>query len=118
MKDAVGLSIPDGAQHDRLGFQASGHATLCKVMNRKITLYSTDFCGFCTRAKALLEARGLPYEEINLGRDPDGRAALVKRTGMMTFPQVVIGDEVVGGFMELVAAERSGKLGELLANAA
>jgi glutaredoxin 3 len=76
----------------------------------KIKLYSTDACSFCVRAKALLDARGLPYEEINLSRDPDGRAELGRRTGMLSFPQIVIGDELVGGFMELVAADRSGRL--------
>ena len=81
----------------------------------KITLYSTDACSFCVRAKALLDARGLAYEEINLSRDPDGRAELGRRTGMLSFPQIVIGDEVVGGFMELIAADRAGRLRELAA---
>ena len=76
----------------------------------KITVYSTDFCSFCTRAKALLDARGLEYEEINLERDPDGRNELARRTGMLSFPQILIDDELVGGFMELVAADRAGRL--------
>lgn len=76
-------------------------------------MYSTDHCSFCVRAKALLQARGLAYEEINLERDPDGRAELARRTGMLSFPQILIGDEVVGGFMELVAADRAGRLREL-----
>jgi glutaredoxin 3 len=83
----------------------------------KITVYSTDACSFCTRAKALLDARGLVYEEINLSRDPDGRAELVNRTGMLSFPQILVEDQVVGGFMELVAADRSGRL-RALADAA
>jgi glutaredoxin 3 len=81
----------------------------------KITVYSTDACSFCMRAKALLDARGLAYEEINLERDPDGRTELAQRTGMMSFPQIIIGEELVGGFTELVAADRSGQLAELLA---
>jgi glutaredoxin 3 len=85
---------------------------------RVIKLYSTDACSFCVRAKALLDARGLPYEELNLARDPDGRAELARRTGMLSFPQIVIGDEVVGGFMELVAADRSGRLQALTADTA
>jgi len=78
-----------------------------------ITVYTTEACSFCTRAKALLDARGFAYEEINLARDPDGRAELARRTGMLSFPQILIGDDVVGGFMELVAADRSGRLREL-----
>jgi glutaredoxin 3 len=85
---------------------------------KEIKLYSTDVCSFCVRAKALLDARGLAYEEINLSRDPDGRAELGRRTGMLSFPQIVIGDELVGGFMELVAADRSGRLRALAAPAA
>lgn len=75
-----------------------------------IVMYSTDHCSFCTRAKALLEARGIAFDEINLERDPDGRQELARRTGMLSFPQILIGDELVGGFMELVAADRAGRL--------
>ena len=85
---------------------------------KEIKLYSTDACSFCVRAKALLDARGLAYEEINLSRDPDGRAELGRRTGMLSFPQIVIGDELIGGFMELVAADRSGRLRALAASTA
>ncbi len=81
----------------------------------KITLYTTEPCAFCRQAKALLGKRGLGYDEINLAKDAEGRAELAKRTGMMTFPQVIIGDEVVGGFNELLSAERSGRLDQLLA---
>lgn len=85
---------------------------------RKITLYSTDACSFCVRAKALLDARGLDYEELNLARDPDGRTELARRTGMLSFPQIVVGEELVGGFMELMAADRSGRLQALLSDQA
>jgi len=83
-----------------------------------ITVYTTDPCSFCTRAKALLKQRGLAYDEVNLAKDPSGRAKLVEVTGMMSFPQVVIDGEVVGGFIELVAADRSGRLRELTGRAA
>ena len=84
-------------------------------MNR-ITLYTTEPCGFCRQAKALLVKRGLSYEEINLAKDAGGRAELAKRTGMMTFPQVIIDDQLVGGFNELLSADQSGRLAELLAS--
>jgi glutaredoxin 3 len=80
---------------------------------KKITVYSTDACSFCVRAKALLDARGLEYQEINLERDPDGRAELARRTGMLSFPQILVDETLVGGFMELVAADRAGRLREL-----
>ena len=80
-----------------------------------VTLYTTESCPFCTSAKALLAKRGIAYEEINLARDPDGRAQLQERTGMYTFPQIIIGEHTVGGFTELFAADRAGRLSDLLA---
>jgi glutaredoxin 3 len=81
----------------------------------QITVYTTDPCSFCIRVKQLLATRGVEYDEVNLSKDPEGRAQLVERTGMLSFPQVVIGDEVIGGFRETVEADRSGRLRELLA---
>ena len=82
----------------------------------KITVYTTEPCGYCRQAKALLSKRGLEFDEINLALDADGRAELASRTGMMTFPQVIIGDQLVGGFDELLVADRSGLLSELVAS--
>jgi glutaredoxin 3 len=82
---------------------------------RGVTLYTTDRCSKCVSAKALLTSRGIGYQEINLAKDPDGRMELSRRTGMLTFPQIVIEDETLGGFEELLAADREGRLGELLA---
>ena len=78
---------------------------LIEVMSR-ITVYTTEPCGYCRTAKALLKKRNIPFEEINLAKDPEGRAELVRLTGMMTFPQVVIDGEPIGGYQELVAADR------------
>jgi glutaredoxin 3 len=82
---------------------------------RTVTVYTTDYCGFCTSAKKLLEQRGIAYEEINLARDPDSRTQLSSLTGMFTFPQILVGGEPIGGFQELLAADREGRLGDLLA---
>ena len=82
----------------------------------KITVYTTEPCGYCRQAKALLDKRGLSFDEVNLARDADGRAELAARTGMMTFPQVIIGDELVGGFTELVSADRTGRLAQLVSS--
>jgi glutaredoxin 3 len=78
-----------------------------------VTVYSTDPCSFCARAKDLLTKRGIAFQEINLAKDPEGRAALLERTGMLSFPQIVIGDEVLGGFRELIMADQSGRLEDL-----
>jgi len=80
----------------------------------KVTVYTTDPCGFCRQAKALLASRGVDYEEVSLTKDPDGRARLVQRTGQMTFPQIIAGERVIGGFRELLEADRDGTLSEIL----
>jgi glutaredoxin 3 len=80
-----------------------------------VIVYTTEPCGFCRQAKALLEARGIAFAEVNLAKDPVGRADLVALTGQMTFPQIVIGRRSIGGFRELLEADRAGSLEELLA---
>jgi glutaredoxin 3 len=80
-----------------------------------VLLYTTEPCGFCRQAKTLLETRGVGYREVNLAKDPDGRAALVALTGQMTFPQIVVGERSIGGFRELLEADREGTLQNLLA---
>ena len=79
----------------------------------RVTVYTTEPCGFCRVAKALLNKRGVPFEEINLAKSPEGRAQLVERTGMMTFPQVIIDGTPIGGYQELVREDRAGRLAEL-----
>jgi glutaredoxin 3 len=81
---------------------------------KPVTLYTTDQCSRCVGAKMLLQKRGIGYEEINLAKDPDGRSELQQRTGMFTFPQIVINGETIGGFDDLLAADRSGRLRELI----
>ena len=83
--------------------------------NGRVTVYTTEPCGFCRQAKALLHSRGIEYEEVNLARSPEGREALVARTGQMTFPQVLVGERSIGGFRELIEADRDGSLETLLA---
>lgn len=83
---------------------------------KPVTVYTTESCPFCRSAKALLEKRGVAYEEINLARDPDGRNKLAEITGMVTFPQIVVDGESIGGFDQLLAADRSGRLPALLAS--
>jgi glutaredoxin 3 len=82
---------------------------------KPITVYTTDHCPYCASAKSLLAKRSIEYEEVNLARDPDGRAKLSEITGMFTFPQIVIDGDTLGGFQELLAADRAGRLSELIA---
>jgi glutaredoxin 3 len=81
----------------------------------KVTVYTTDPCSFCARVKALLKSRDVEFDEVNLAKDPAGRVELAKRTGMMSFPQVLVGERVVGGYSEVQKAVDNGELDELLA---
>jgi len=80
----------------------------------KVTLYSTDYCGYCRAAKRLFESKGIPFEEIDLSGDDAGRDALRARTGRTTVPQIFIGATHVGGFDDLRALDQRGGLEPLL----
>jgi glutaredoxin 3 len=81
----------------------------------QVTVYTTDPCSYCARVKGLLKSRGVEFEEINLAKNPTGRVELAQKTGMMTFPQVIVDGKLLGGFTEVQAAAESGRLDELLA---
>src|SRR5581483_10480712 len=111
VENAIGLAETDRAEHDRLGLVRPPHAAKStsadegisadiyplKDMTVKITMYTTPWCGYCVRAKALLDARRLPYTEIDLGGDPGFRQRLLDETGGWTVPQIVIDGEPIGG---------------------
>jgi glutaredoxin 3 len=81
-----------------------------------VTLYTTPICGYCQAAKRLLKAKNVPFTEINVMQDPNKRQEMMKRAGGgHTVPQIFIGDIHVGGYDDLNAMERSGKLDPLLA---
>lgn len=82
----------------------------------KIEIYVQDFCGYCARAKALLDRKGIAYEEIYAPNGSAARAQAVARSGgRTTVPQVFIDDVAIGGSDDLAALDRSGRLDELLA---
>ena len=81
----------------------------------RICMYTTAWCGYCVRAKAVLDARGLDYDEVDLGDDPRFRARLNELTGGWTVPQIVVGGRSIGGYAELRRLEREGRLDQLLA---
>ena len=80
-----------------------------------IEMYTTAWCGYCERAKALLTRRGLEYREIRIDEDPNFRARLAELTGGWTVPQIVIDGRPIGGYDELWRLDRSGELEDLLA---
>ncbi|ANF81035.1 glutaredoxin 3 [Acinetobacter sp. NCu2D-2] len=82
----------------------------------EVKIYSTTVCPYCIRAKQLLERKGVAYTEVNLSNeDPQVRLDLMQRTNHRTVPQIFINDQFIGGFDQLYALEREGKLDQLLA---
>src|SRR4051794_41865988 len=75
----------------------------------RIQMYTTRWCGYCVRAKALLDARGLEYEEILLDDDPTFRQRLLDLTGSWTVPQILIDGRPIGGYTELWQPHRGGR---------
>jgi glutaredoxin 3 len=79
-----------------------------------VTIYSSAWCGYCMRAKALLDRKGVAYREIDIDGDRAHREEMMRRSGRRTVPQIFIGEHHVGGSEDLAAAERSGALDRLL----
>ena len=84
----------------------------------KIEIYTTPFCGYCARAKALLDQKGATYEERDVMMDPQARAEMRTRTNRTTVPQIFIDGQHIGGSDDLAALDAEGKLDPLLATAA
>jgi glutaredoxin 3 len=80
---------------------------------KRIVVYTADPCARCMKAKDLLRRHDLPFEEVNLTKDPVGRKELIAFTGQMTFPQIIIGHEPLGGLDDLERAAESGRLAAL-----
>jgi glutaredoxin 3 len=77
----------------------------------KVEIYTTGSCFYCVAAKNLLKQRGLAYEEFRIDTDPDRYREMLDRAGRRSVPQIFIEDRPIGGFDELVAADRAGELG-------
>ena len=128
----IRLSKPKGAQNDRFGSirTSPGHGSFSlerhlagtarrpyalKEVMAKIQIYTTRWCGYCVRAKALLRSKGFEFEEISLDDDPAFRQKLHELTGGWTVPQILIDGEPIGGYTELWRLDRDGRLDERLA---
>jgi len=81
-----------------------------------IVIYTSQFCGYCSRAKMLLESKGVNYKEVAVDKEPGQRQTMVQRAGGATsVPQIFINDEHIGGCDDLYALEAQHKLDTLLA---
>jgi len=132
MEHAVRLAEPERAQDDSLRLvSAPGHrAVKCRDRTgresragfhrfasgmARVQMYTTVWCGYCVRAKALLDGKGVEYEEINLDDDPHFRQKLLELTGGWTVPQILVDGNPIGGYTELWRLDKSGWLDEQLA---
>ena len=79
-----------------------------------VEIYTTQYCGYCRRAKSLLDSKAVSYEEIPVDGDPELRARMAERAGRRTVPQIFIDGRPVGGCDELFALDRSGELDRLV----
>ena len=81
----------------------------------KVVVYTTEYCPYCVRAKALLERKGVSFDEIDVGNDDAQREQMIETSGRRTVPQIFIDGNPVGGYDELAALDRQGELDKLLA---
>ena len=80
----------------------------------KVVMYAADWCGYCARARRLLDAKGVQYEEIDVDLVPGAQAQMQERTGRSSIPQIFINDEHIGGSDDLQALDADGRLDTLL----
>ncbi len=85
------------------------------MSQQRVIVYVTDFCPYCTRAKSLLDKRGIAYDVIDVSNDHGKRTWLVQTTGRRTVPQIFIDGTPVGGSDELHELDRNGKLSKMMA---
>jgi glutaredoxin 3 len=86
-----------------------------KTTVARVQIYTTAWCGYCVRAKALLDSRGIDYDEINLDGDVHFREKLLDLTGGWTVPQILVDGRPIGGYTELWRLDKSGRLAEQFA---
>ncbi len=80
----------------------------------KVTVYSKDYCPYCDRAKAMLKGKGVAFEAIELQDHPGEFQKLKERTGLMTVPQIFIGEKLIGGYSDMADLDRNGELDKML----
>jgi glutaredoxin 3 len=81
----------------------------------RVTMYTTSYCGYCVRAERLLAARGVTaIDKVRVDENPAERIVMMRRTGRRTVPQIYIGEHHVGGYDDLAALDRAGRLSAML----
>jgi len=89
---------------------------MAETATTNVRVYTTNYCGYCRRAKALLASRGIPFQEIDVTNDDQARDELVERAeGRRTVPVIFFGEKPIGGYDELAYLDRKGELTPALA---
>jgi glutaredoxin 3 len=99
------------------GQNGRGQQERPEVTQPIVSMYVSDWCPYCQRAKALLKQKDVTFNEINVEEDEASREEMVRRSQRRTVPQIFIGDKHVGGCDELYALDRSGELDRLIQGA-
>jgi glutaredoxin 3 len=81
----------------------------------EVTLYATQICPYCLFARRLLKSKGVHYKEIQVDKQPEKCKEMIQRSGRHTVPQIFIGETSIGGYDDMAALDRAGKLDPLLA---
>jgi glutaredoxin 3 len=87
------------------------------LVQTPVVLYTTSWCPYCERARALLRAKGVSFQEINLEAQPERRDEMIRRSGRHTVPQIFIGERHIGGSDDMMALDAAGDLDPLLQGA-
>jgi glutaredoxin 3 len=95
--------------------KASSRFFVVIALMSHVTIYTKPFCPYCSRALGLLRAKGADFTEIEAGFDPEKRKEMIARGGGTTYPQIFVGETLIGGCDDMLALDRAGKLDALLA---
>ncbi len=87
-----------------------------RVMTAHVEIYTTVRCPYCTMAKQFLDSKNIKYQEINIDNDAKKRERMIAVTGQRAVPQIIINNEVIGGYTDLLAINKSSRLNNLLTN--
>jgi glutaredoxin 3 len=80
----------------------------------KVTMYTTPWCGYCSAARKLLQTKNIEFEDIDVGMDAGLRREMTDKSGGTSVPQIFINDEPIGGYDDMAALDKQGKLDQLL----
>jgi len=110
------VKVIDDIKARLFGYDQPANGPVSTIRENRVVMYTTRYCPFCTRARALLQQKQVAWREIAIDGDLALRREMIERSGRYTVPQIWIGETHIGGCNELLQLERSGELERLLSN--